>query len=605
VRAGLAFAILAAVQGSFGQLFGRGPGVALLVAFSGLKLLETRSTRDAFVCGLLGYFLVAAHFLHSESIPSALYMLAALVALTAALVGLERPLAGLGPRRQLGLAATLLAQASPLAAVLFLLFPRLPGPLWALPSDAFGAVSGLDEHMAPGQISQLGLSDEVAFRARFDGEPPPAVELYWRGPVLWKTDGRRWGPGEGMQARPEPVTPGSEPVRYAVTLEPHGRRWLFVLDAPVQTPADAGVRADYQVLARTPVRSRVRFEAASATRYAMRALPEAHRAQALALPNGHHPRTVALARTWRQDGLAGEALVARAWGHFRDEPFRYTLTPGLVEGDPVDGFLFGTRAGFCEHYAAAFVVLMRAAGLPARVVTGYQGGEVNPVDGYLVVRQRDAHAWAEVWLEDRGWVRVDPTAAVAPVRVEGGADRALPRLGAPLLGLTIDEGSGAYRLLRGARHTWEAMHNGWNQWVLGYGQTRQRQLLARIGLDAADWRQVGAALAVLAGAPLLLLVPWLGLRAERRGDPARRLYERFCRRLARRGVVRGPAEPPLRFAERAAAAAPDLAEGIGAITESYVALRYRPGGGDLRRLRALVRRFRPGLPGKTSRSIFG
>ena len=559
VRLALALAVAVGVYASYGQVFGRNPGVALLVAFSGLKLVETHSRRDAFVGVLLGYFLVVTNLLYTQSIPTGLYLTAALTLLTATLAALALPPGTAWPvRRQLGLAGSLLLQASPVAVALFVLFPRLPGPLWALPSDAHSARSGLDDTMSPGLISRLGLSDEVAFRVRFSGAQPSRDELYWRGPVLWTTD---------------------------------GRRWLYALDAPVEPPPGTQVRGDLQLLAAAPVRQRMRYEATSATRYRLPALGERQRRLALELPPGAHPDAVALARGWLAGGADPEARVTRALLLFREQPFVYSLNPPLLLGDPVDEFLFGSRKGFCEHYAGAFTVLMRAAGVPARVVTGYQGGEVNPLDGYLVVRQRDAHAWAEVWLEERGWVRVDPTGAVSPARVERGLDAALPEAVAPFAGLLLDEDSGVYRLLHGIRHGWDAANNWWNQWVLGYEQRRQRELLGRVGIDPSDWRRLGTALALLTGVPLLVVSLLLHLRRGRRLDPARRAYDRFCRALARRGVARAPAEAPLAFARRASRSLPAEAGTIESVTGAYVAVRYAPSGWDLERLRRLVRTF--------------
>ena len=594
LRLALALAVAVGVYASYGQVFGRNPGVALLVAFSGLKLVETHTRRDAFVGVLLGYFLVVTNLLYTQSIPTGLYLTAALTLLTATLAALALPPGTAWPvRRQLGLAGSLLLQASPVAVALFVLFPRLPGPLWALPSDAHSARSGLDDTMSPGLISRLGLSDEVAFRVRFSGAQPPRGELYWRGPVLWTTDGRSWSAGDGGQESAPQVLAEGPATGYQVTLEPHGRRWLYALDAPVEPPPGTQVRGDLQLLAAAPVRQRMRYEATSATRYRLPTLSERQRRLALELPPGAHPDAVALAQGWQAGGADPEARVRKALVLFREQPFVYSLNPPLLLGDPVDEFLFGSRKGFCEHYAGAFTVLMRAAGVPARVVTGYQGGEVNPLDGYLVVRQRDAHAWAEVWLEERGWVRVDPTGAVSPARVERGFDAALPEAVAPFAGLLLDEDSGVYRLLHGMRHGWDAANNWWNQWVLGYEQRRQRELLGRVGIDPGDWRRLGTALALLTGVPLLVVSLLLHLRRGRRLDPARRAYDRFCRVLARRGVARAPAEAPLAFARRASRSLPAEAGAIESVTGAYVAVRYAPSGGDLERLRLLVRTFAP------------
>jgi transglutaminase-like putative cysteine protease len=610
VRLGLGLGLTLGVYLSHGGLFGPTSGVTLLVGFAGLKLIETETGRDVFVGVLLACFLTVASVLFVQSIPVGVYLVACVVAAVAALVSLSAPPGALPPRRPLSLAAALVLQATPFALVLFLLFPRLPGPLWGVPTDSHAATSGLDETMSPGHIARLGLSDEVAFRVKIEsGEVPAAADLYWRGPVLWATDGQTWQAGEpGGRGPPPSVEAEGPPVRYTVTLEPHGRRWLFLLDAPTDIPPRAVLRADYQVLAATPVRGRQRYDATSATRYRLPGISERQRLEALQLPRGHHARAVALATAWRDSGLSAEGLVARALAYFREGPFVYTLSPPLLQEDPVDEFLFGSRRGFCEHYAAAFAVLMRAAGVPARVVTGYQGGTVNPIDGYLVVRQRDAHAWAEVFLDGRGWVRVDPTAAVSPDRVERGLEATLADA-SPFARFVLEEGSTLLRWLRGARDGWDAVNNWWNQWVLGFETRRQREVLGRFGIDPGDWRQLGSSLLVLVGVPLLALIALLHWRHVRRHDPARRAYDRFCRRLARVGLARSPTEPPLAYAERAATALPDSAAAIRAVTEAYTRARYGRGDGDLPRLRELVRRFRPAsraaAPGQTNPQLFG
>lgn len=605
-RAVLGGALTLGVYASYGTLLGRGPGIALLVGFGGLKLLEARSRRDGFVAVLVACFLALGSVLFSQTIATGAYLTACLLVSTTALVALAVPAEALPPRRQLALAATLLAQALPVALALFVLFPRLPGPLWSLPRDAQAASSGLGETMSPGQITRLGLSDEIAFRTRFAAAPPPPAERYWRGPVLWASDGRTWRAGEAGGLPPPPITAETPSLEYTVTLEPHGRRWLFVLDAPVAAPRGAALAPDYQVLASAPVRQRTRYDAASATRYRMGPLDDGQRRDTLALPEGHHPRARALAGAWRAAGLDAAALVQRALRHFREEPFAYTLYPPAMPGDPVDEFLFEARRGFCEHYAAAFTVLMRAAGVPARVVTGYQGGKVNPLDGFLVVRQRDAHAWAEVWIDERGWVRVDPTAAVAPSRVERGLEAAIPTAAAPFAGFALDEDSGLGRLVRGVRDGWDAAGNWWNQWVLGFEGKRQREVLARIGIDPSDWRRLGVGVLVLVGVPLLVLA-WLLHRRRPMPDPARRLYERFCRRLAHLGIARRPAEAPLAYARRASAALPGHAAAIAEVTDAYTRARYARSGDGVARLRRLVAGFRPSRPGtggETRRGLF-
>ncbi len=588
----LGLAMLPGIYATYGTLTGRSAGIALLVVLTGMKLLEARTLRDAFFVCFLGYFLVVAGFLFSQSIPTGAYMLAVVLVMTATLVSMSSttPVAA---ATRLRLAARMLAQAAPVALVLFLVFPRLPGPLWGLPKDAHAGVSGLSDTMSPGNISRLGLSDAVAFRVTFDGPQPETSTLYWRGPVLWNTDGRTWTAARpGASRRPSFVEPAGRAVDYEIVVEPHQRRWLFALDAPVTLPRGSVITEDLLILAAEPVRERLRYRMRS---YPGRTLPHLSapmRRAALALPADAHPRARALAARWREQAPADSAaVVAAALEHFRREPFHYTLSPPPLDLDTVDQFLFETRRGFCEHYAGAFTVLMRAAGVPARVVTGYQGGEANEVGDYLVVRQRDAHAWTEVWLPGEGWVRVDPTAAVAPSRIEQGMDAAIPPSFGPRgLGLTPSEPvQAAWRRLR---QSWDAVNHRWNEWVLGYGPERQRRFLSRLGLDAGEWTQLAAVLAVSIGLILGAVALWL-VRPARKGDPFARAYARFCRKLARAGIERSPAEGPVDFAARVARERPALAEAAARVTRLYVDARYAGAAADARELDRAVRAFTP------------
>lgn len=595
----IALAVLPAVYASFGTVTGRQAGVAMLTLLCGIKLLETRGLRDAYVLSYLGFFLVITNFLFDQGVATGTYMLAVVLVMTATLIALggspgRSP--AMGIRMHLRQAAVLLAQAVPLMLVLFVLFPRIPGPLWGLPRDAFAGVTGLSDEMTPGRISSLSQSNEAAFRVSFRGEPPPPRERYWRGPVLDVTDGRRWTRGARSPGpRPVPFERRGEPVDYEVTLEPHGERWLFALDLPAAPPRGALMTAALELRTPHDVRERRRYAMRSYIRYALEPAGAGAGLANLLLPPGRHPRTRELALELSRGAGAPAVVVERAMQWLRDEDFRYSLTPPLLGDDPVDEFLFSTRIGFCEHFASAFVVLMRAAGIPARVVTGYQGGELNPVGDYLLVRQRDAHAWAEVWLPGRGWVRVDPTAAVAPVRIEQGMDAAIPpTVGPPGLGIT--PAPAVADTVRRVRQALDAVRAGWNAWVLGYGPSRQREMLARVGLHSPGTGtlvlSLTAALALLLGA----LAAWMFRRRARR-EPVRALYDAFCARLARRGLARRAEEGPRDFARRAAAARPELAPAIHAITETYVALRYAgtapAAGSEVRVLRRQVAAFRP------------
>jgi transglutaminase-like putative cysteine protease len=546
--------------------------------------------RDGMLLIFLGYFLIITNFLYSQTITTGLYMLVCTWVITSTMIGLhysrrEPPLAA-----RFRAAGVLLAQSTPLMLVLFLLFPRVTGPLWGLPQDAYGGATGLSETMAPGSISNLILSDAVAFRVKFDGSVPQPKQLYWRGPVMWDFDGRTWTAPRALYGAPE-FTTRSPPVSYEVTLEPHNKRWLFALDVPGKVPPRAFAGADFQLYAVQPVNNRIRYEMASFLDYSYGQAEDGIAIRrALALPTGSNPRTTAYARELRTQHPDGRALMQAVLTKFRNERFLYTLTPPLlVTDDTVDEFLFETRSGFCEHYSSAFAFLMRAAGIPARVVTGYQGGEINVLGNYLIVRQAEAHAWTEVWLRNEGWVRVDPTAAVSPLRVESGISAGVPRSD-PLPLLMRAE----FEALRQLRFTWDLVANTWNQWVLGYTPERQRMLLSRVGIDDATWYSLTVVM-LCATVIIIIVLSAVMLRQirSRVRDPVKIAYLRFCEKLQRAGLPRDPAEGPVAYSRRLAGARPDLAAAVTAITSLYVDLRYGsvPENTGLPELRLRVKEF--------------
>ena len=567
-------------------LFGRQPGILLLMLFSGLKLLETRTHRDAAAAAFLAYFLIITNFLYTQSIPTALLMGVALFAITGTLIGFSAP--NRAPRANLKTAALLLAHAAPAALALFLLFPRVQGPLWGLPQDAYSALTGLSESMAPGNLSSLAQSDAIAFRAEFDGELPPQALRYWRGPVMWDFDGRTWRIGPQFLASFEPPSGGRSTYRYGVVLEPHNKNWLFALETAASLPENARYSADGQVLARSLVRSRMRYDMTSMIAPApqLQEQPNLLR-RALTLPAGFNPRAVALAAQWRAAAKSDDDVLARAISFLRQGRYSYTLEPPLLGPDSVDEFLFATKAGFCEHFSSSFVFLMRAAGVPARVVTGYQGGDLNPIDRIITVRQSDAHAWAEVFIHDRGWLRVDPTAAAVPGRLESGMSRSVPETQQTLMMRPELE------WLRGLRYQWEAAAHKWNVWVLGYNPDRQRDLMSFIGMRDADWRSLTATLFTTLGVMTILLLLW-SLRRLARPDPVQGAWRAFCLKLAAQGVERSPSEGPRDYAQRAARSLPAARRAILRITALYISLRYGPHSTPRRakQLRRLVRQLR-------------
>ena len=566
----IAASALGGIYISYGRILGRDPGITLLLIMLALKLLEMAALRDAMILIIICYFLVITNFLYSQSIPMALYMLCAVWMITASMIGFQFRTLQPGYQHQLRSAGIMLLQSAPLMLVLFVLFPRVQGPLWGMPQDAFAGMSGLSDEMSPGSVSQLILSDAVAFRVSFETQIPPGNQLYWRGPVLWDFNGYTWSARRAPYMAQREYQSLSNPINYTVTVEPHSRRWLFALDLPARVPPRSQITNDFQLLYQTAVNNRFRYEMTSHLRYRNNSEPGSYDLRrALQLPPNTNLRSVELAVKMRKAAVDERAYISSVLEMFRNQNFFYTTAPPPLHDNPVDEFLFSTRAGFCEHYASSFAVLMRAAGIPARIVTGYQGGELNTVGNYLTVRQADAHAWVEVWLNNDGWVRVDPTAAVSPARIEAGVVAAVPASEAlPML-------RGEYAWLREERLTWDSLANSWNQVVLGYTQDRQRQLMRQVGIDDATWKSLATIMVVATGVITLLLAA-LMLRKLRamRPDPIAAAYARFCRRLARHGVARHPSEGPDAFCKRASIIRPELASAIGSISSLYIRLRY-------------------------------
>jgi len=578
---------------SYGRVMGRDSGVALLLIMLGLKVLEMATLRDAMISIILCYFLVITNFLYSQTIPMAIYMLGTVWLITSTMIGFQfRTPPASSYRYQLRNAGLMLLQAGPLMLVLFVLFPRVQGPLWGMPQDVAAGITGLSDEMSPGSVSSMIDSDAVAFRVSFKDQIPPTDRLYWRGPVMWDFDGYTWSARRSRDTLPRRYEPIGNPVEYTVTVEPHGKHWLFALDLPAGAPPNAVITNDYQLLSPTRVVTRTRYDMASYLDFRDNAELTPYELQrALQLPPGSNPRSAALARDMRNAARDDRDYIDAVLRMFRNQKFFYTTLPPRLGINPVDEFLFTTRAGFCEHYASSFVVLMRAAGIPARVVTGYQGGELNNVGNYLIVRQADAHAWAEVWLRDTGWSRVDPTAAVSPLRIEDGIAAALPQ-GEPLPLLLQDK----YAWLRRARLTWDSAANSWNQLVLGYNPERQQQLLRRAGIGDATWGKLSAIMITITGA-VMLLVSALILRQLRaaRPDPVTAAYARFCARLARCGLARHPSEGPDAYRKRAIDARPEFTLAVNSISDLYIRLRYGEAMRveDILQLCRSVKAFRP------------
>jgi protein-glutamine gamma-glutamyltransferase len=568
-------------------------GTALLSVTAGLKLLETKTQRDIYIITLIIYFVSLAALLEGDSFWLLTYLIGVCWLTTATLLRLTSSGKVPGWRRSLRYGARVLAQAVPLALVLWLLFPRFASPLWRVPNDSQAAASGLSDTMSPGDITQLALSDEIAFRVRFDGATPPNRERYYRGPVLDVFDGHTWSRSPSSLAGPPALQPQGPRYKYTVMMEPHQHRWVFMLDWPDSWNLPrAGLNSSYTLIQAEPVSRPVDIIGTSYTRVRSdEPLDSNMRRIDTRSPRNRNPRTKLLAEELRSAHPDDMDYVQSVLAMFRQQPFFYTLTPPKLSDNSVDDFLFDTKRGFCGHYASAFVALARAAGIPARVVTGYQGGTLNPYGDYWIVRQSEAHAWAEVWIGGQGWSRIDPTAAIAPERVERG-----------LTDVTSAEGSLSSpwmqrtRSFSGLRLRFDAVKEIWRERILDFDQDSQRKLLEFLNIPEPDGQKLVMVLAV----GIALVFVWLTWQVRRELSPqsrdvTARVYARLCAKLAAVGIARLPHEGAEAYALRVARRRPDLAATVTALCRQYSFLRYSPPSAaiTLGQFQAAVRSFRP------------
>ncbi|MCD0277613.1 DUF3488 domain-containing transglutaminase family protein [Xanthomonas melonis] len=586
VRLLLVVAMLAAVYWQIGMRFGRDTGCAVLAAMLAIKASELRTLRDA--RSLLGFALFApfAAFLLDQG-PATMGL--ALLAVATALLSMQRladeehrtstPALGL----QLRGIGKLVAIGVPLALVTFWLLPRLGAPLWGVPERALSR-PGLSDNMSPGEWIDLMADDNPALRVQFAGRAPPPQQRYWRGPVMWDFDGRSWQRARWTgRGQPAAVVSGPQTYRYRLDYEPTDRRQLVSLDLPTSNVANAELSPDYELFAQRPLTALTRWELQSAPPARFDTdLPDRLRARALALPPGFNPRTLALARQWRAEaGNDDGAVVQRALQWITRE-FAYTLDTPLLGRNSVDEFLFQQKAGFCEHFSSSFVVLMRGAGIPARVVTGYTGGVYNGLGNYWVVRRMDAHAWAEVWLAGRGWVRVDPTAAVAPERIyDTLEDRLQAGGGNDFAQLGTWAGLGQVS---------DWLRRGWNELVLSFDAERQQRLLQPFGIDRLDTSQLTLIFGIFAGGALAWM-GWLLARGERERDPLLRAWHRVGRRYRKLGLAREPHEPATVWAQRVAREHPGTP--LLALSQRFAAARYAGASLDSATLLKDLQQHRP------------
>ena len=581
--------------------------VALLALMVGMKLLEMRNHRERMMTVILCYFLITGGMFFGDSIGATLYKLISILCTTAVLIHVNQP--GGRALHHLKLAFALTAQAVPLALMLFLLFPRVQGGIWGR-GHLNLARTGFSDAISFGDMAELATSTEAAFRVEFDGTVPPQDRLYWRGVVLWSFDGTSWTRGVDRRSRSAGYSPGQRPVHYTITLEPHNEHWLFALDLPVAIDLrHAWLLNDHSGYRWRPITSRVTYEGTS---YLGGDAPSRERlARAgLQLPDKGNPRARALAESLLQQAGSESDYVRLVLDYFRDQPFYYTLQPPPLKpasgenlgqgGNLVDRFLFESRRGFCEHFAGAFAFLMRAAGVPARVVVGYQGGERNQFGGYLVVRQSDAHAWCEVWLAGAGWVRVDPTGVVAPERLTTNvAGALLPGESAGLLFWSRYGTIGQW--LGNSLSMLDFWNTRWNRWVMGYSAGEQEGVFFRLGIDLEDrkgWAEGILTILLLLAAAVVLFSLALLSQPKPARDEIAESWNDFCLKLARIGLVRRPEQGPVDYLRLVTGRRPDLSSDVKKIVSSYVQIRYggKKGGDAVSQLRLMIKRFSPKKP---------
>ncbi|MHB1529285.1 MAG: transglutaminase TgpA family protein [Acidiferrobacteraceae bacterium] len=592
----LALAALAAVYAQFHTLRGAEPGFSFFVAMFGLKVLETKTRRDLVVLVLLSYIALLGGLVFAQSVAIGLYALGFLVLSLVTLGTIAQPV---GPplKNRFQLALTLLIKALPLALIVYLLFPRLAGGLWGMTATHRTAETGLSDVLRPGAFTRLIPSRRVAFRVLFKkGDAPPRDRRYFRVYVMTRTDGRSWRVQRRGQEVERPTATRAN-LRYTLLLQPTDRRALPALDWPLPIPGAMLVTGDL-LRAHRPVNHLFRYRA-RATLTPPSSLTPAARTRDLALPQAIDPRILKLAQHLAGGAQTAAARIAHTLHYFVAHGFVYTLAPPPMGRDPLATFLFKAHRGYCTDYAAAFATLMRAEGVPSRVVVGYAGGTYNPVGHDFIVRARDAHAWTEVWLKDH-WQRVDPTAVVAPAVLDYGVG-AILRLTArghwPLpTGQKVTRRLLARPFWSAARYRLMLWHDAftttWDYWVTNYNWRRQERLLHALGWR--DVRRMSLGGAVFAFAMLgILATKAFGTRAPRPRDPATAAYLRFHKRLARIGLPKHPHEGPSDYAARVTRIRPDLAPQVAAITRAYIDARYGRGKLNGRRLKTEIRRFRP------------
>ncbi|PCI23228.1 MAG: transglutaminase [Piscirickettsiaceae bacterium] len=568
----ISVALALLVLKTFGMSLGRDASSSLLIILMGLKLLESRTSRDIQAVIYMCFFVLITPFLFDQRIEIAAYALIVFFMLLFALVINNTPGVSLKNTPLLRLSGMVLLQAIPLMLVFFILFPRMIGPLWAMPDD-HSAVSGLTDSINPGQISNLALSDKIAFRVRFKGPAPKQKDLYWRGPVFWETDGKAWTltpPRKDSFNRAKPIPFNTADYQYTLMMEPHQQFWLYALDLPSAAPKNTRLTHDHQLILRQKLSRNLSFDLTSSTQARLKNLSEQDKIRALALPTNTDPRVYTLAKQWLADSTSDTMVINKALQFYNDS-FYYTLRPPSLGKNPVAEFLFESKRGFCGHFATSFATLMRAADIPSRLVGGYQGGIYNKLGNFYTVRQADAHVWVEVWLGKVGWVRVDPTAAIAPNRIEHSIDLSQQRFNSPIQFL-LTPPEGINKWLQELSWVVHSINYYWQNAVLAYGPEKQLDFLSNFGIG--DWGDMVIWLASLSGLILLVSMGILFYIQRQRHDPVQKAYLSLCKKLSKKVGERQQHETASDYFELVIQQYPALSNELLTLRTQYLNTRY-------------------------------
>ncbi len=610
IKSAVVVLILITMVAQFGRdVFATESTVAILIVAVTLKLLEMHRKRDVLLVIYLSYVLVIAEFIWSQAILIALYMMFCVILITCGLMSLYQTQEYQNPFRTFRLSTTILLQSIPLMLALFILFPRI-SPLWSVPLQSASARTGLSDSMSPGDIGNLIASDELAFRVKFVDARPPTSQLYWRAITMDEFDGREWEQTFNFQPQFlganrreirdwfEAIEYRGDTLDYNIIMEPTDQNWLYTLKIPQVRDDRMIMRRDFQIDSVRNISQRFSYDMRSYLDNRVDADTNPRNMRRwLRLPDNSNLQSREFAQTLRAEAGTDDAYIQQVLSYYTEQPFFYTLSPPLLGDNPVDEFLFTSREGFCEHYASSFAFLMRAGGIPARVVTGYQGGEYNPYDNTLVVRQYDAHAWVEVWLPGEGWIRIDPTAAVAPYRIEQGSQFTFQEDEVFLQ----DAGLSLLRFrnslfLNDLRYRLEMLDYNWNRFVLNYDQGMQFAFFSRIFTEVTRGKIIFSTLAFLFISAAFMVFVVLRKPSTDEKHPATELYLGYCEGLSKQGLARQRGETPLHYYERLSQLKPAWAKQMQDITEKYVDLVYRQPASDndrdsIRELRHKIRQF--------------